>query len=328
MGLLKASQEKSFSIFKEHDQIVLSFEAFGTSCKVKFPQEEAIDYQVISKVVVFWVNEFEKRYSCYLPHSWVTHVNESAGKNPVKVTPEDVNILRIASLTFFQSHHTIDPTCLPLTRLWQEARASNQVPTESQIRHARELVNWRDVKYTDDEIYLPILGMGLDFGGFGKEFAVDQVASILKERNYKNFLVDFGGDIYAAGKAGANTPWNIGIEVLGGGEKPVYVIQLEDEALASSGNYRKYFNFNGNRYGHTIDHRTGYPTIYSELSASVINSSCLKSGIISTTCLLIGKEEGFRMINAEWDTEGCIQSLESSLVSNKFYRYLVYEDIN
>jgi thiamine biosynthesis lipoprotein len=328
MGLLTENTEKAFSLYKERDMKVLSFYAFGTSCKVKFTYPESFDYQLLSKEVVSWVSEFEARYSRYLPNNWISQVNQSAGKNSVKLSQKDIHLLRIASFTFFQSKQTIDPSCLPLTQLWQQAKATNQVPHESQIKKARELVNWMEVKYTDDEIYLPIAGMGLDFGGFGKEFAVDQVALILKDQDCANFLIDFGGDIYTAGKAGTDTLWNIGIEMLGGGENPVHIIHLENKALASSGNYRKFFKLNGNRYGHTIDHRTGYPTIYSELSASVISSSCLKSGIISTACLLIGKEGGFRMINSEWDTEGCIQSLESSLVSNKFYKYLSYENIN
>jgi len=97
-------------------------------------------------------------------------------------------------------------------------------------------------------------------------------------------------------------------------------------SLATSGNYRKFFDLNNKRYGHTIDHRTGYPTIHSELSASVISPSCLKSGIISTSCLMSGKQAGLRMIDSEWNVEGCIQSFDSPLLSNKFYQYIQNEN--
>ena len=99
-----------------------------------------------------------------------------------------------------------------------------------------------------------------DFGGFGKEFAVDQVSEKLRNLNCENFLVDFGGDIFASGFVTEGVPWKIGIEKPGGEESPGFIVSLSNRALATSGNYRRFFDLEGKRYGHTFDHRTGYPT--------------------------------------------------------------------
>jgi thiamine biosynthesis lipoprotein len=272
------------------------------------------------------VQGFEQRYSRYLENSWLSLVNASAGVKPIPLTQEDVLTLRAGSFAYFQSNQTIDPSCLPLTALWQKAKAKKQVPQEREISEAKELVNWQNVQISEDEIYLPFEGMGLDFGGFGKEFAVDQVSEKLRNLNCENFLVDFGGDIFASGFASEGISWKVGIEKPQCTDQPVFVANLTNMSLATSGNYRKFFDLNNKRYGHTIDHRTGYPTIHSELSASVISPSCLKSGIISTSCLMSGKQEGLRMIDSEWNVEGCIQSFDSPLLSNKFYQYIQNEN--
>ena len=326
MGTLTSPWDKPFFLSQERDLTVLSFQAFGTRCKVKYSACESIDFEFASQKVVSWVQEFEQRYSRYLENSWLSLVNASAGVKPIPLTQEDVLTLRAGSFAYFQSNQTIDPSCLPLTALWQKAKAKNQVPQEREISEAKELVNWQNVQISEDEIYLPFEGMGLDFGGFGKEFAVDQVSEKLRNLNCENFLVDFGGDIFASGFASEGISWKVGIEKPQGTDQPAFVANLNNMSLATSGNYRKFFDLNNNRYGHTIDHRTGYPTIHSELSASVISSNCLKSGIISTSCLMVGKQAGLRMINSEWNVEGCIQSFDSPLLSNKFYQYIQNEN--
>ncbi len=322
MGVLKKDSEKVFAVYSEKGLKILSFQAFGTLCKVKFPLCDSINHEFVFKEIVYWVSSFERRYSRYLPDSWISMVNASAGSKPVELSSKDNHLIKAASFAFFQSNQAIDPSCLPLTLLWQKAKSQNQVPKEAEIKKAKALVNWQLVQISEDEIYLPIEGMGLDFGGFGKEYAVDKVSSLLVDLSVENFLVDFGGDIFAAGHAAEECSWKVGIEIPEGNERPAFVVNLTNRGLATSGNYRKFFDLNGKRYGHTIDHRTGYPTIHSELSASLISSSCLKSGIASTACLMSGKQHALRMINSEWDLEGCLQSFDSPLLSNKFHTYL------
>lgn len=325
MGLLITLAEKNFTIIREKDLTVLSFHAFGTSCQIKFSSIDRVDHHLISKEVISWIKRFQNRYSRYLPDSWLSKINDAAGQFPISLSPDDKLVLQAASFVYFQSQRAIDPSCLPLTHLWQQAKASNVIPKESTIEKAKGLVNWEKVEYSQNDIFLPVNGMGLDFGGFGKEYAVDVVSAKLEKSGCENFLVNFGGDIFASGYASESNCWKVGIENPINETKPSYVVSLNNRGLATSGNYRRFFDINNKRYGHTIDHRTGYPTIHSELTTSVVSPSCLKSGILATTSLLVGKENGIRMLESEWNVEGCIQSLESPLITNKFYNYLIHE---
>lgn len=325
MAILE-KRNTSYSLLKEKQRAKLCFQAFGTTCNLDLPYSKNFNVDFICKEVVSWVNHFQQRYSRYLENSWVSEVNRAAGKEMVALTKEDYEILQAATFAFFLSKHAIDPSCLPLTKIWQNATVSKVLPEEKKVLQARDLVNWNYVEYTPNEIFLPKAGMGLDFGGFGKELAIDKITGLLKSHGVENFLINFGGDIFAAGYADHGEDWKVGIENPNQEAKPAYVIKLKDHALASSGNYRKFFDVGDKRYGHTLDPRTGYPTIHSQLSASIVNPSCMKAGILSTSCLLNGQEKGLQMIEAEWGTEGCIQSLDSCSTSNRFYDYILYED--
>ena len=153
MGVLSSRLEKPFSLYQERNLMVLSFHAFGTACKVKFSPIDSINYEFISRKIVSWVSNFEIRYSRYIPDSWLSLINESAGVKPVKLLEEDQHILSAATFTYFQSNHAIDPSCLPLTFLWQQARNRNQLPQQSEIRTAKDLVNWEKVEISGNEIF-------------------------------------------------------------------------------------------------------------------------------------------------------------------------------
>ena len=324
MGILE--KNRTYSLLKEKQGAKLCFQAFGTTCNLVLPYSKNFTIEFISEEVVSWVNHFQQRYSRYLENSWVSEVNRAAGKKVVALTKEDYEILQAATFAFFLSKHAIAPSCLPLTRIWQNATASKILPEEKKVLQARELVNWDYVEYTTDEIFLPKIGMGLDFGGFGKELAVDKIAELLRSHGVENFLINFGGDIFASGQAGDGEDWRIGIESPNQEGPPAYVIKLKNHGLASSGNYRKFFDVGDKRYGHALDPRTGYPTIHSHISASVVSPSCLKSGILSTSCVLEGKEKGLQMVEAEWGTEGCIQTPDFPTSSSRFYDYIIHED--
>ena len=158
MGILESKRAKPYSWVKEAGDPTLNFHAFGTSCRVKLSAHEDWKRVEIGREVISWISHFEERYSRFLPNSWLSEVNRASGIQPVPLEKEDHQILRAASFSFFQSKRSIDPSCLPLTQLWQDAKSRNKVPDEAKIREARDLVNWEKVEYSEDEIYLPNSG--------------------------------------------------------------------------------------------------------------------------------------------------------------------------
>jgi len=142
--------------------------------------------------------------------------------------------------------------------------------------------------------------MELDFGGIGKEYAVDRAYELLATRLYVPFLINFGGDL-RANRPPAQGTWQVGIERPDTDREATMLLDLEHGALATSGDSRRYVLKDGRRYGHILDPRTGWPVPGSPRSVTVAASSCTEAGLLSTLALLHGagareflEEEGAR----------------------------------
>jgi thiamine biosynthesis lipoprotein len=164
--------------------------------------------------------------------------------------------------------------------------------------------------------------MGLDFGGFGKEYAVDRVTELAREHGLDDFLIDFGGDVFAEGSPPDAPAWRVGLEDPGKQGQAKRIFSVSGMAVATSGNYRRFFEKNGKRYGHLIDHRTGFPTSNNCLSATVISRSCLEAGVLSTCALLDGTDRGLARIDRFFGAEGCIQNRNGVEWTKGIYEYL------
>ena len=125
---------------------------------------------------------------------------------------EDRRLFGLCQSLNFITKGLFDPTTLPISLLWDFKKKSPEIPSDDKIKRAIELVGWKKVVLKQDEVFLPLPGMGLDFGGFGKEYAVDRVIEILKSCGVENAMVNFGGDIHALGCPKNALNWIIGIE--------------------------------------------------------------------------------------------------------------------
>ena len=188
----------------------LRFTAMGTVCRwVTVGSTEAM--RRFDEDSLSWLAAFEAKYSRYLPDSWISTLNASAGGPAVASDPEIDRILALCHEMHFLTRGVFDPTALPLIRLWDWRRA--QVPTESEIESARQRVGWRKVQRRPGAVRLSEPGMCLDLGGMGKEYAVDQVALLARQRGLTGALVDFGADIRVMGLPADGRPgWHLGLE--------------------------------------------------------------------------------------------------------------------
>jgi thiamine biosynthesis lipoprotein len=157
-------------------------------------------------------------------------------------------------------------------------------------------------------VYLPQEGMGLDFGGFGKEFSVDRLALMAQERGIRDALVDLGRDIYALGGNGVHPFWHVGIEDARHPGTCRAGLALSNRAVSSSGDYARHFTHDGVRYGHIIDPRTGWPAITGLRGVSVIAQSCMEAGVYSTAVFVLGAREGLDFASRARHVEVCAQS--------------------
>ena len=186
----------------------LRFMALGTTCRwVTVGSSEAI--RRFDGEALGWLAAFEAKYSRFLPDSWISVLNASAGGASVASDPEIDRILALCHEMHFLTRGVFDPTALPLIQLWDWRRA--QIPTDPQIEAARQCVGWRKVERKPGSVKLSDPGMCLDLGGMGKEYAVDQVALLARQCGLTGALVDFGADIRVTGLPADGRPgWHLG----------------------------------------------------------------------------------------------------------------------
>ena len=218
----------------------------------------------------------------------------------------------------------LDVTTLPLMKIWNWKADAPRIPSDSEIVAARRLVGWKKVQRVPGRVFLPEKGMALDFGGFGKEYAVDVVAQIALDHEIDDVLVDFGHDIRALGTPPGRPAWHVGLEdPQSPGKYSSSVALSGNRGIASSGDYVRSFTLNGKRYGHIIDPRTGWPVANGCSQSTIIASTCLQAGILSTTSFVLGVPLGIDLIQSFPGVEGIMLRDKSRAQTRGFYKYVV-----
>lgn len=306
----------------EHGLHRLEFRAMSTPCQVKIhgvPSHLALDFQ---REVIDWVAKFEARFSRFIPDSLIGQINAAAGEHWVETDSETERLLTLCHDLYFFTRGSFDPTALPLILLWDWKRVTPVVPPADAIRAARELVGWNKVQRTRGGIFLPRRGMGIDFGGIGKEYAVDCVMNLAIQRGIQNVLVDFGQDVRVLGHGPGKKFWAIGLDDATNPGKCWAGVCLTDHAVATSGDYLRHFVVNGVRFGHILDPRTGYPALNDCRAVSVIGPSCTIAGMLSTSACILGAKEGLELIELHPGAAGAITTEHTKLYSRKFHEYI------
>jgi len=298
------------------------FRAMGTWCEITIGCESRVAAEQFKPAAIRWVAEFEAKFSRFLPDSIVSRINRNAGITWTEIDEETERFLILCQELCFVTRGAFDPTALPLIRLWDWKAAAPVIPTDTAIDAARELVGMRKIQRRKGAVFLPRAGMCIDFGGVGKEYAVDRVTELAVEHGIKNALIDFGQDVRVLGQAPGKPAWHIGLEDPAAPGKCWTGVAVRDMAVATSGDYLRCFQSNGRRYGHILDPRTGRPVDNGCRAVSVIAPSCTVAGVLSTTAFILGPAEGLSLINSQAGAEGCILTGQSRHQTRKFHEYI------
>ncbi|MCF2949245.1 FAD:protein FMN transferase [Paraglaciecola aquimarina] len=234
----------------------------------------------------------EQKYSRYLGGNLIDQINKSKGQS-VAIDDETYRLLEFANTCYEISEGLFDITSGVLRKIWK-FDGSDNIPTKQQVKAILPKVGWPKVKYNQQNIRLPE-GMELDFGGIGKEYAVDNVAKICKEQApLTSVVVNFGGDIQVTRSRANQQAWLIGIESFKSQLKTQKVLRIYQGGLATSGDAKRYLLKDGIRYGHILNPKTGYPIEDSARSVTVATDHCIQAGLLATLALLQGPNaDGF-----------------------------------
>ena len=300
----------------------LEFRAMSTQCQIKLHGVSVSVARDFQRDAVAWVGQFEARYSRFIPDSLIGKINAAAGEHWVETDSETDRLLNLCQELFFFTRGSFDPTALPLMKLWNWKANPPVIPTDDAIQAARQLVGWSKIQRRAGGIFLPQAGMSIDLGGIGKEYAVDCVMNMAIQRGIPNVLIDFGQDVRVLGHAPEKKFWWIGLDDATAPGKCWGGVAVTDHAVATSGDYLRNFVFNGRRYGHIIDPRTGYPALNDCRAVSVIAPSCTIAGLLSTSICILGAKEGLQLIELHPGAAAAVTTETTKLYSRKFHEYV------
>ncbi|MGE5172107.1 MAG: FAD:protein FMN transferase [Rudaea sp.] len=235
------------------------------------------------------VLRIEAKYSRYRPDSVTSAINRAAGVGAVPIDAETAALLGYADRCHALSGGRFDLTSGVLRRAWDFARTPPRVPTEAEIVAARARVGWKDVEWSERSVRLARIGMELDFGGIGKEYAADRAATICADHGVAHVLVNLGGDARALGGHPDGAPWRVGIRHPRTPGATIGTVAVADGAVATSGDYERYFELDGRRYCHLLDARTGMPAGAWQ-SVTVLAPLAIVAGGYATIAMLLEDE--------------------------------------
>ncbi len=239
------------------------------------------DVQRVAQAAEEEVRRIETKYSRFRPDSILSKINSSDGQKTT-IDAETHYLLNYSSVAFELSDGLFDITAGVLSKLWDFRNGI--IPSPETIRTNLAYVGFQHIRFNSNSIILPA-GMSLDFGGIGKEYAVDCAAAICKSAGITHGIVDLGGDLHVIGPQPDNRAWKVGVRNPRAPENAIAELAITQGGLSTSGDYERYFEHSGKRYCHLLLPKTGMPVSY-WASVSVVAPSCLLAGTLSTIAML------------------------------------------
>jgi FAD:protein FMN transferase len=264
--------------------LAVKFTAMASACEVLLPLMSEHAALSIGAIAAQEAWRVEKKYSRYRDDSVTAWIHENRGTT-IEVDEETAALMEFAGQCFDLSEGLFDITSGVLRRAWT-FDGSDRIPEAAVIERLLPLVGFEKLKWQSPRLLLPTR-MELDFGGIGKEYAVDRAYASLATGDSTPFLINFGGDL-RANRAPSHGPWQVGIERPNTDGEATMLLDLEHGALATSGDSRRYLLKEGIRYGHILNPLTGWPDPEAPRSITVAASSCTEAGLLSTVAMLHG----------------------------------------
>lgn len=247
--------------------------------------------------------------STYRPDSEISRFNQMQRVDtPLPISSDFQEVMQISRQLFQMTQGAWDGTLDPLIDLWgfgRTKRSKDRVPMAEDIQALLPAVGFHHIVLdADGHLRKRLSSVSLDLASVAKGYGVDAVASLISNKGFENYLVEIGGEVYAAGVRIDGQPWRIGINKPEAGapfDQVYRIVNLQDRAFATSGDYRNYFEIEGQRYAHIIDPRTGYPVSNGVVSVSVTADTCALADGLATALMVMGAAAGIELINR---TEG------------------------
>ena len=291
--------------------IFLSFIACNTNPKKKAPNEvkgyaQGTTYQILylddrnfQRSVDSILIAIDNSLSTYNKRSIITNFNQA--DSLLEVDAYFIEVFNMAKEVYTTTGGAFNPTVTHLVNAWGFGFENTEKTDSNSIDSLLKLVDFDGISIQNNKVIKNRKELMLDFNAIAQGYTVDVLADFFDEKNVKNYLIEVGGEIIAKGKNAEKKPWRVGID------KPIEnqeervleaVINLENAALATSGNYRKFYEKDGIKYSHTINPVTGYPVRHTLLSATVVTDNCSLADAYATAFMVVGLEKSKEILIA------------------------------
>jgi thiamine biosynthesis lipoprotein len=277
---------------KENELVKLSGSVFGTSYNIQYHHKENTNF--INQIDSLF-NAVNQSLSTYIPNSDISKLN----RNEInKVDHYFVEVFKSSKTIYKETEGVFDPTIGNVVNAWNFGAENNKFLTDSTtIDSLMQFVGFDKLSLSNETITKP-KSTYIEFNAIAKGYGVDVIGKFLESKNIDNYLVEIGGEIRAKGKnIEKQSFWKVGIQRprfdgVSNLNDYVLAIPLKNEAMATSGSYRKFkTDENGNRYAHIINTKTGYPSKTNVLSVSVIAKNCMTADAYATAFQAMGIEK-------------------------------------
>lgn len=273
---------------RDDDHFVCRFTAMASPCEVLIETREEQLARRIATVAAQCAWSIERKFSRYRDDNIVHRINTADGA-PVVVDEEAAKLLDFADALTGMSGGRFDITSGVLRRAWT-FDGGDRVPSQETIDALLQYVGWEKVRWDRPRLQMQPK-MQIDFGGIGKEYAVDAAARLIEDEfGSISCVVNFGGDIVVRHPRKDGSVWRVGIEAAATPGSAVGMIGLRQGGLATSGDSRRFVVANGQRYSHILDARTGWPVTDAPRTVTVVANTCTQAGALSTLAILQGAD--------------------------------------
>ncbi len=267
----------------------------GTAVEITIAQVDPQKAPAAMQAAFREIERIDLLMSHYREDSDVSRITRNAGERETPVSSETLEVIQRA-LYFSQiSAGAFDITIGPVFRLWNFREA--KTPGENLLRENLKKVDYRQIKVDPGKstVFLRNRGMQLDLGAIAKGYAADRASGVLRERGIENFLVNAGGDLKASGVKEKGIPWTIGIQHPRIPSQGIARLHPREAAVATSGDYEKFFMKDGERYHHILVPSTGMPARECQ-SVTIVAPSAMDADALATAIFVLGPQKGFALL--------------------------------
>lgn len=279
------------------------FSSLGTLNMITlYFNDEALKAKEVMNHIENYCNLMDDRLSVFKETSEVSNINKMSGIEPVKVSQDTFEIIKIAKKIGKETDGAFDITMKPVVDLWFNARKEKSIPSKENIKETLGKVNYNDIilKERQKSVMLKNKGEQIDLGGIAKGYIIDKIKEIIIEKGFSNAIINLGGTVSNIGekrKIGIRNPFT----PMNQNSKQEIIMELEskDDNIVTSGVYEQCIEKNGKIYHHILNPQTGFPADTEIISATLIGKNGAELDSLATACLVLGLEKSNKLVNGK-----------------------------